>query len=325
MRATVRRAIGARFLLLWLAIGVIVPGAGGCKPRVDEEPSIQGFTRVSDYLWILDESGLARRLTAEASPPCRPTRQVASSQESGDPDPGCTCVYAAGNDQPVFGRNFDWTATPALLTFHRPASGYSPISVYCMTGHSAGIPVGPIKRLTEEQRTELARLARGGVYDGMNDQGLVIGMNAIEDPRYYLTPDPLLPDIGGLGVMRKALNEAATVEEALDIFRSHNVVFGSPSPEVGPVKMHYLLADARGDSAIVEFVDGEMVTIPSDGKWQITTNFRIYEAPRAEVVFIVPSANMVGSSQKSFEQRPVRRGFPSMRESTHCHTSLLPR
>jgi len=57
------------------------------------------------------------------------------------------------------------------------------------------------------------------------------------------------------------------VGEALAIWRRHNLVF-SPGPHV-----HFLLADAEGRSAVVEFLDGEMAVIWNEGPWSAATNF----------------------------------------------------
>jgi penicillin V acylase-like amidase (Ntn superfamily) len=39
------------------------------------------------------------------------------------------------------------------------------------------------------------------------------------------------------------------------------------------IQQHLLIADAHGNSAIVEFVDGEIKVIRSKNPWQVSTNF----------------------------------------------------
>lgn len=56
---------------------------------------------------------------------------------------------------------------------------------------------------------------------------------------------------------------------------SANVRDGSPECE-GP-QIHYLLADASGDAALVEFYEGELLVCRVDGKWHLATNH--YRAP----------------------------------------------
>ena len=52
------------------------------------------------------------------------------------------------------------------------------------------------------------------------------------------------------------LDTAATVEEAVKVFTTHNINFDGGPP------LHYLVADATGKSAAIEFVDGEVVALP---------------------------------------------------------------
>jgi hypothetical protein len=63
------------------------------------------------------------------------------------------------------------------------------------------------------------------------------------------------------------LDEAATVAEAVAIFRRTPVDFSGGPP------LHYLVADASGDSAVIEYVDGRVVVIPRRDRWQAMTNF----------------------------------------------------
>ena len=52
--------------------------------------------------------------------------------------------------------------------------------------------------------------------------------------------------------MRLVLDEAASVREAVAIFRRTAIDFSGGPP------LHYLVADASGDSAVVEYVDGRV-------------------------------------------------------------------
>jgi hypothetical protein len=101
----------------------------------------------------------------------------------------------------------------------------------------------------------------------MNEAGLVIGMAAV--PEAYVPADPGLNTVDSLGIIRLALDGAATVGEAVELFRSYNVDFEGQTP------LHYLLADAAGDAALVEFHAGELRVVRSETDWQHATNFLI--------------------------------------------------
>ena len=68
------------------------------------------------------------------------------------------------------------------------------------------------------------------------------------------------------------LDQAATVAEAVEIIRAYNIDWGS-----GPA-LHYLVVDASGGSALIEFSRGEIVVHENQGPWQAATNFLISEA-----------------------------------------------
>jgi hypothetical protein len=66
-------------------------------------------------------------------------------------------------------------------------------------------------------------------------------------------------------IIRLVLDTAATVEEAIKVFESLNIDFSG-----GPT-LHYLVADATGKSVAIEFVDGEVVALPT----QAAVNFTL--------------------------------------------------
>jgi len=70
--------------------------------------------------------------------------------------------------------------------------------------------------------------------------------------------------------MRLALDYARDVDEALAMMRDYNVDFPQACT-------HYLFADASGDSAVVEYIDGQPIIIRSEEAWQVATNFLIAE------------------------------------------------
>jgi hypothetical protein len=82
-----------------------------------------------------------------------------------------------------------------------------------------------------------------------------------------MRPDPNKETIGSLRVIRKMLDHASNVDEALAILQSYNVDME------GDVPIHYLMADSSGRSLLVEFYQGEMVVISNETPWHQATNF----------------------------------------------------
>lgn len=177
---------------------------------------------------------------------------------------GCTCFAGLGpQGERVFGRNFDWSTEAALLLFTDPADGYASVSMVDITylGIGKGEP-------DAEQRRRLLLYAPFMPFDGMNEQGLVVGMMAVEGsaPR-----DPNKGTIDSLEAIRLLLDYARNVGEAISLLGQYNVDFGSGPP------VHYLIADAAGSAAVVEYVHGEMKVIRNAQPWQVATNFVLSE------------------------------------------------
>ena len=163
----------------------------------------------------------------------------------------------------LIGRNFDWHRHPALLLFTHPADGYASVSMV------------DISYLGYNQHQADWRERRGLLdapywpFDGMNSAGLAVGMMAV--PQAESSSDPAKPTLNELQVMRLLLDRAATVAEAVQLLGSVNIDFGSGPP------LHYFVADSTGQSAVVEFVAGEMRVLPNAEPWQVSTNFLISE------------------------------------------------
>lgn len=182
----------------------------------------------------------------------------------------CSLFAAMGDPEEMFfGRNFDWEFSPALLLFTYPPDGYAAVSMVDIAylGYGDGEAFG----LTELPLNELTDLLIAPYlpFDGMNEAGLAVGMAAV--PPGGLTTDPEKETVGSLLAIRKILDKAATVNEAIVILKSYNIDFLEGPP------LHYLIADKSGRSALVEFSKGEVKVIPNADPWQMTTNFLISE------------------------------------------------
>lgn len=193
----------------------------------------------------------------------------AAAAESGF---GCSLFAAVGDtDQPVFARNFDWDPDAAIVLHTDPPDGFASVAI--VDARFLGLEPG--RDLLEDDAAELLLNAPLPVVDGMNEHGVAIGLAA--DDAGSLDLDPAKPTVSGLRIMRLVLDGAATVDDALEIIGSYNLDFTGGPP------LHYLVADAAGASAVVEFVDGDMVVIGGDPPWQALTNFQ--QASSGEGVF----------------------------------------
>jgi hypothetical protein len=168
-------------------------------------------------------------------------------------------------DHLLYGRNFDWEFSPALLVFTDPPDGYASVSMVDI--EYLGFSGQTVFNLTELPLEDRAGLLDAPFlpFDGMNEHGLAIGMAAVSPGD--MQADPTKETIGSLGIMREILDHARDVDEAIDIFKNYNIDF-----EGGP-PIHYLMADAKGKSVLVEFYLGELHIIENEGPWHRATNF----------------------------------------------------
>ncbi|MCP4677555.1 MAG: linear amide C-N hydrolase [Deltaproteobacteria bacterium] len=92
---------------------------------------------------------------------------------------------------------------------------------------------------------------RGFAWSGMNEVGLVVS-SAEDRSSEYPEPDNRAPfDLGSW--IQYVLDNFATVQEAILVDDSVRPVTDGDSPS------HFLIADAKGDSAALDYVDGKLV------------------------------------------------------------------
>ena len=179
---------------------------------------------------------------------------------------GCTAFVTRNEKgEVIYGRNFDFLYAQSLQLYTEPKNGYKTISTVNLSfaGYSHNfLPEGSIfdKFLT---------LAAPFLpFDGMNEKGVAIALLAVPeaDPPY----DSNKITLNTTTAIRLVLDNAATVEEAVELLRNYNIYFS------GDVECHYLIADASGHSVIVEFYDDELQVIEAETNYQIATNFIAY-------------------------------------------------
>jgi hypothetical protein len=177
----------------------------------------------------------------------------------------CSLFAALGDeDNLLYGRNFDWAYSPALLLFTDPPDGYASVSMVNLA--FSEIDLNALSDLLEMTITEQAPLLETPYIpsDGMNEYGLAIAMAAVNES--IASYDPSRQTIYSLAIIREVLDHARTSDEAVAIFSQYNIDFTGGPP------IHYLIADHRGHSVLIEYVDGEMAVIPNENAWHMATN-----------------------------------------------------
>ncbi len=186
----------------------------------------------------------------------------------------CSLFAAMGNgEDPLFGRNFDWPHHPALILFTDAPDCYASVSIVDLWAFVDPRIAGVLETLSIEDRQPLLH-APSWPFDGMNECGVAIAMAAVSSST---TPfDSSRPTYGPLKIIREILDHAATVEEAIAIFGSANVLM------TGGVSLHYLVADAHGQAALIEFWERELHVLRNVDPWLCATNYRLCLFPEEE-------------------------------------------
>ena len=171
--------------------------------------------------------------------------KIKSAQVADDGGEHCTSFQAvkAGGDGFLYGRNYDFYKNPTMVTVSHPKKGYASIAVSDMShfGYS-------LEKLPTSLGAKLSCLA--AIYapvDGINEKGLCTSIMAL--PKQASQQDTHKHDVGTTIIMRLWLDRCSTVQEALDLAATldvrHDAKVGSG--------YHYMVADASGDCAVLEF------------------------------------------------------------------------
>ncbi|WP_019953270.1 linear amide C-N hydrolase [Yoonia vestfoldensis] len=115
--------------------------------------------------------------------------------------------------------------------------------------------------------------------DGMNEAGLVVNL-LWEVEATYPEDDGMTPRVSLSVFPQYLLDQFCSVAEAVADLRENPILVAGGAVPVGPpgraATVHVSMSDATGDSAIIEFVDGEMV-IWHDRSYQVMTNEPTYD------------------------------------------------
>ncbi|HEX6789683.1 MAG TPA: linear amide C-N hydrolase [Candidatus Krumholzibacteria bacterium] len=153
----------------------------------------------------------------------------------------CTTFCYADGGTLVFGRNYDWMVGDGLVMVNKRG-----VTKRALTADAAAAQwTSKYGSLTFNQ------YGREFPTGGMNEKGLVVELMWLDDTRY---PDPdtrgALPTLQWI---QYQLDNAATVGEVIASDRAVRI------SSAGSAKIHFLVADAAGGVAAIEFLDGRLV------------------------------------------------------------------
>jgi choloylglycine hydrolase len=150
----------------------------------------------------------------------------------------CTTVCLLHKGQAVVAYNYDFYPSEGLVLVNK--RGTRKVSTVRTQGATWTAAYGSVT---------FNQFGRDNPMTGINEKGLMVSQMWLDETRY--PPDDARPAIGILEWIQYNLDRHASVAELLagvDVVRP-----------TSPSRIHYLIADASGDAAALEFLDGKLV------------------------------------------------------------------
>ncbi len=183
------------------------------------------------------------------------------------PDFGCTTFQAQTQEGDwIFARNYDLSYVPSMIVVSEPENGYKSVSVANMAVLGYTTPDAPNSLMQKVMSLASPYLPM----DGINEMGLSIGVLLIKDEATHQNASEL--DLTTTTAIRYVLDKAKNVDEAIALFESFDMHSSANA------SYHFQLADAQGNSAIIEYIGEELSVIKKGGETPMAlTNFIVSE------------------------------------------------
>jgi penicillin V acylase-like amidase (Ntn superfamily) len=157
----------------------------------------------------------------------------------------CTTFFLHAKGQMVFGRNYDWITDAGMV--YTNLKGLSKTSLKTADGE-------PITWTSKYGSITFNQYGKEFPTGGMNEKGLVVELMWLDETRYP-SPDSR-PSISVLQWIQFQLDNCSTVEEVIATDKMLRITTtGTP--------LHYLVADASGNAATIEWLEGKLVSSAS--------------------------------------------------------------
>ncbi|MEM9185057.1 MAG: linear amide C-N hydrolase [Planctomycetota bacterium] len=150
----------------------------------------------------------------------------------------CTCFFVHNDSVSLFARNYDWGLERGVLMVNKRGVAKTAFSFE-----------KPAEWTSSYGSVTFNQYGREFPNDGMNEAGLVVAVMWLAETRYPAADDR--PSVTSAQWVQHQLDTAATVAEVIASDRRVRVMPTAGAP------VHYLVADASGAAAVIEWVGGE--------------------------------------------------------------------
>jgi penicillin V acylase-like amidase (Ntn superfamily) len=154
----------------------------------------------------------------------------------------CTTFLLTKDGKHYFGRNYDWVTGNGMVMMN--ARGQEKASLWKRGGNS-------FNWVSRYGSVTFNQYGKENPTGGMNEKGLVVELMWLQDAQY-----PQKDHRPALDVLQWIQYQLDCSETVADVIRSDSAV---RIARAGSAPLHYLVADASGTAATIEFLEGKMV------------------------------------------------------------------
>ncbi|MDH4157862.1 MAG: linear amide C-N hydrolase [candidate division Zixibacteria bacterium] len=155
----------------------------------------------------------------------------------------CSTFVLRGQRDLVFGGNLDFYTSKGLVVVNKRQAAKTAM---------LAPPETPVSWVSRYGSISFNQVGKEFPFGGMNEKGLVVQMMWLDETAY--PPADERPGITELQWIQYQLDNAATVDEVIQSDRDLRI-----SNTQAMSRLHYLVSDASGKAAAIEFIDGRFV------------------------------------------------------------------
>lgn len=198
----------------------------------------------------------------------------------------CTTFLINKDGHLVFGRNYDWMT----------GNGFMSVNLAGLTKKSFDMNDGPLINWTSRYGSiTFNQYGREFPNGGMNEKGLVVEIMWLDETRFE--PKDQRPSLNVLQWIQYQLDNHATVADVLSSLDKIRISSG------GNIPLHYLIADATGDAATIEVLEGKLQVHHRDQlKLPVLTNNTYADSEKYR-----KSREQVTESKQAFQRNSLER------------------
>lgn len=164
----------------------------------------------------------------------------------------CTNMLYRYKNQYLVARNFDWNTNNTFVLIN--PIGEKRETIQRENDEKPLVWRAKYGSVTFNLATPQGTLLHAAVQGGMNQEGLVVSLLELSDAQFQ-TPSRQVPNINNTYLVQYWLDNFTSVKQAVHALKHLNVVTTWWNGKTVPI--HYVLRDAMGNSAVVDYLNGK--------------------------------------------------------------------